>query len=447
MDSLHAYALRLNHKSIPLEALSELAYNIFCSGFTALPYALVEKLFTKYKPDQSPVEETEEGEQSIDGTAVENQTKSGSKKPARITSGENALHALVNSGLLIESPTGLVRFAHLQIAGYLASQAFTGGQELPAFPKILSALHVNTLRYMSVQGKLNGWVKNTLEHSDAPLYRNLFMVSRWLPDAPAKLPWRSPVMRMLIQMVQNEDLALHLRTRCLAALIASNDEAVSVLLKQLLDSESDTLCQLAAIGCGASQQTKTSNDLIKYLNDSNQNVASAACLSLGSFGTRLAFESMVDLLHNGDEGLQLAAAETLAFLPEGADALVKATSSDQFLVRRAAIAGLALIRTDWSANLLEKLAIEDAQWVIQNAATEALNTLHAPVAFIPQPLSPPTRPVGSSNMLANMARELFPVNLLPNTFWQPCKTVHKKSGCIRSAVPALNTRPGCHCLL
>jgi HEAT repeat protein len=389
MDSLHSYAIRLNHKSIPLDALSELAYSIFCSGLTALPYALVEKIFIKYKPDQSFVEESPEDEQSVDGTASENQTKSGLNKQARITSGENALNALVNSGLLIESPTGLVRFAHVQIAGYLASRSYPGGQELPPLPKILSALQINTLRYMAVGGKLNSWVKTALEQYDAPLYRHLLMISRWLPDAPAKLPWRSPVMRMLIQMVQNENSPSHLRQRCLAAIIASNDEAVSVLLKQLLDSESDRLCQLAAIGCGASQQTKTSSDLIKYLNSLNPNVASAACLSLGSFGTRLAFESMVDLLHNGDEGLQFAAAETLAFLPEGPDALQKATSSDQLLVRRAAVAGLALVRTEWSARLLEKLAIEDAQWVIQNAATEALSALNAPVAFVPQPLPEP----------------------------------------------------------
>jgi hypothetical protein len=388
MDALLAYVLRLNHKSIPLDALSELAYNIFCSGLTALPYDLIEKTFIKYKPDQSPSDESSD---PVSGTLETNSSQDikTTQKQVRISSGENALNALLESGLLVESPSGMIRFAHNQIAGYLASCAYVKDEELPLPQKPLSSLQVNTLRYLAVQGKINVWMKNTLEQHDAPLYRNRLMVSRWLRDAPANLPWRSPLMRMLIQMVHSDEIPFHLRTRCLAAVVASNDESVGILLKQFLDSESDTLRQLTSIGCGASQQTKTTGDLIKRLNDPNPEVSKAACLSLGSFGTRLAFESMVDMLNTGEESLQLAAAETLAGIPEGADILRNAASSDHFLLRRAAIAGLAQIRESWSTELLEKIAIEDAQWVIRNAAAEALEEFKAPFPYIPRPMPQP----------------------------------------------------------
>jgi hypothetical protein len=388
MDALLAYILRLNHKSIPLAALSELAYNVFYSGLTALPYDLIEKTLSKYKPDQSPSDEPSHFMNHTLEMSSGNKSKT-TQKQMQISSGENALNALLESGLLVESPSGMIRFAHNQIAGYLASCAYAKDQELPLLQKPLSSLQVSTLRYLAVQGKINTWMKQTLEQHDAPLYRNQLMVSRWLRDASANLPWRSPLIRMLIQMVHSDEIPFHLRARCLAAVITSNDDSVGILLKQFLDSESDTLRQLASIGCGASQQTKTTGDLIKRLNDSNPEVSKAACLSLGSFGTRLAFESMVDMLNAGEEGLQLAAAETLAVIPEGADVLRNAAASDNFLLRRAAIAGLAQIRESWSTELLEKIAIEDAQWVIRNAAAEALEEFKAPFPYIPRPMPQP----------------------------------------------------------
>jgi hypothetical protein len=408
IDSIHSYVIRLNHKNIPFEALSDLAYNIYCSGFTALPYDLVEKIFTKYNPEHSPAIVDQETGTDVQETETSGQLRVGQKKPARISSGANALNLLLENGLLQESPSGLVRFSHLQIAGYLASLAHKSGQDHPTVQKLFSSLQMNTLHFLAVQGKVNGWIKHLLEQPDKPLYRNMLMVSRWLSDAPKDVPWRSPLMRMLIQMAMSEQTPVHMRARCLAAVITSNDEGVAVLLKQLLESESDILRQFAAIGCGASLQTKMAGDLIKRLNDPNPNVSLAACLSLGSFGTRMAFESMIDLLNTGEEGLQLAAAATLARIPAGAEVLRQAALSDQLLVRRAAIAGLAHIRTEWSVDLLEKLAVEDAQWVIQNAASEALEAMKAPATNIPQPLPQPDQAGWLINYAGKHGRGIVP---------------------------------------
>jgi HEAT repeat protein len=387
MNDMLAYILRINHKNVPLEALAELAYTIFCSGLTALPYELVEASFSKYKPDQNLIAEDKPAEERTSDSTPEK--KSNPNKQVRISSGAGAANALLDNGLLEESSAGLVRFKHLRIAGYLASLAYQQGQELPSLDRPFSSLQLITLRYLAAQGKINTWIKHTLEKPGAPLHRNLLMAGRWLADAPADLPWRSPVIRMLLQLVQNEQLPVHLRARCLAAVTVSNDTAIPILLKQLLEAESPIARQLAAIACGASQQPKTTMDLIKCLNDPNPQVARAACLSLGSFGTRLAFESMVDLLNTGDEELQIAAAETLAMIPQGAEILRQAASSDQLLIRRAAIAGLSQLRVEWNEELLEKISLEDAQWIIRNAASEALATIQSPVMKIPRPLPQP----------------------------------------------------------
>jgi HEAT repeat protein len=383
-DAIFAYILRLKHKNIPVEALAELALNLFCSGLSSLPYELVERAFTKYKPDSAQT--VEDG--SDEETMIDTRPKQ-PKKPGKISSGSSALGSLLDSGLLVESSSGKVRFGHVRIAGLMACFGFSSGQQMPVLQNPPSPLQMNTLRYLAVQGKVNGWVKQLLERNDKPLYRNLMTAARWLPDAPSEAPWRSPLIRSLVQMASNEGTAFHLRARCIAALVASNDSGIPVLLKQLLEAESGLLRRLAAIGCGASQQPKTTLDLIKRLDDSDEDVARAACLSLGAFGTRLAFDSMVDLLKTGQEKLQLAAAETLAIMPGGVEILREAAFSDILLVRRAAIAGLSHIRTDKNLDLLEKIAIEDAQWIIRNSAAEALASLKATQSTIPKPLPPP----------------------------------------------------------
>ena len=62
----------------------------------------------------------------------------------------------------------------------------------------------------------------------------------------------------------------------------------------------------------------------------------------------------------------------------------EATSIDDLLVRRAAISGLRRIHEDWAIQILEELQIEDAQWVVKNAAAQAIEDYNRPDMYIPQ---------------------------------------------------------------
>jgi HEAT repeat protein len=64
--------------------------------------------------------------------------------------------------------------------------------------------------------------------------------------------------------------------------------------------------------------------------------------------------------------------------------------SENLLVRRSTVSGLVLIKQPWSKELLEKIAVQDGQWVVRNAAAQALEVLQKPAARIPSPLSPPS---------------------------------------------------------
>jgi HEAT repeat protein len=93
---------------------------------------------------------------------------------------------------------------------------------------------------------------------------------------------------------------------------------------------------------------------------------------------------------HGDEGLRLTAAECLAkSLPEGHEVLKEAIELEDILVRRAVVFGLSQIRELWVISLLEKVTIQDAQWVVRNGASQALEALQQPNPSIPHYLPDP----------------------------------------------------------
>jgi HEAT repeat protein len=97
--------------------------------------------------------------------------------------------------------------------------------------------------------------------------------------------------------------------------------------------------------------------------------------------------AVADVLLNGDERLRQAAAESLVYLPkQGPDIIREAAQVNDLLTRRAAVFGLLQIREPWSKQMLEKIAVEDGQWVVRNAAAQALDVLQERDPRIPRPL-------------------------------------------------------------
>jgi HEAT repeat protein len=111
---------------------------------------------------------------------------------------------------------------------------------------------------------------------------------------------------------------------------------------------------------------------------------------LVQIGTPQALEAVATALLQGNEDLRRAAAEALANDPkEGHEALREGIASDDILMRRAIVYGLARIPADWATALLQKTQIEDTQWVVRNVAVELLDNRSRPNPRVPRQLSPP----------------------------------------------------------
>jgi len=126
------------------------------------------------------------------------------------------------------------------------------------------------------------------------------------------------------------------------------------------------------ISCGSIGNPQLINDILSRLADPAADVRFIACLALSAIPIEDATNAIVEVLMSGDEELRQAAAESLALDAQvGQKLLQEAYTVEDLLTRRAAVSGIMRIRDPWAKQALEKMAIENNQWVVRNAAAQA----------------------------------------------------------------------------
>jgi HEAT repeat protein len=193
-------------------------------------------------------------------------------------------------------------------------------------------------------------------------------------------------MQHLAHILQDESQTMGTRARVLSALILSNDPNLSALFQHLIDSQKISVRKLAALGLGTQSSTQATNSLSNLFQDYPE-VSNVACLALVNIGTQPAMDAISNALLQGSEDLQKAAAEALANHPtEGHPILQAGAELEDLLVQRAVIYGLRRIHQPWTLALLEKIQIEEGQWVVKNAAAQAFEEMKLPDSRIPHVL-------------------------------------------------------------
>jgi len=401
-EAIEAYLNRLG-AGIPhaRPALEALCAQMVSSIQPVLTSRAAGSAIAAFEPGASNTPESDTPFESESAEAVstpETETQTLSATPGRIAV-PRVLSGLLERGVLRAQPGGRLRLAHPVLLGYLAAGHFQPSDQIISLlnqPEWLGK-HL-TLKYLARRLDLSDWLDeiapppaiDTLQHG-------LLGAARWLRDMPERLPMRSAVLRQLAGILQNDRLAYELRARSLAALVATGNPQTGVLFRQLLEDPDESSRRLAALGCGALQDTKAAPVLENLLKDTSLQVRRAACLALVAIGSQPALEAVAKALLQGDEELRNAAAEALANHPEeGYPVLEEASTMPDLMVRRAAVAGLGRVRkpldaSKWAIVLLQKLQLEDNQWVVKNAAEAALEEMLQSNTRIPRPMPPLTQ--------------------------------------------------------
>ncbi len=336
------------------------------------------------------------GEAPASGEAPEEKTPA--RKDKKTSHGAAAptpglLGSLAATGLVIAHPNNKMRFAHPVLAGFLAGRALSAYK---AEDNLLNQTDwigkLLAMHYLACHGDATMIAKNLLEWSRLPMHRPMLAAARWLRDAPRSAPWRGKVMSALADLLQSEGLPLALRGQAVAAFVVSEDPGVPALFRQLANTLSFELLRLVVLGSGAVGDTKAVKTLMGVLEAPSLTARRAACLALIAIGTNEALECVAHTLLNADEDLRRAAAEALANDAREGHAMLKdAVTMNDILLRRAVVYGLARTREPWALELLQKMRIEDDQWVVRNSASEVLDAMNAANdPRVPRPLKAPS---------------------------------------------------------
>jgi len=294
---------------------------------------------------------------------------------------------LVDTGLLQSHSESRLSFISPVIAGYLAGTAlvkFGGISEIQRQPTWTGKS--TALFYMAYGGDVTPAIQ-FLSKQDDFLCREQLGIARYLQIAPKNRPWRTLILRKLAALIQTEYRRLSFSAKVITAIALSGDPGVFTLLRQMLHSENVNLRLLSALACGMVGEPKLVDDLTPLLHETSPALVRACCLALVAIGDKRSLEIIIDALHHGTEEMRRSAAEALANHPiEGHPVLEEGSSNGDLMVRRAIIYGLMRIRQPWAIKILERMQLEDGEWIVRNAAIQAIEEIYNPDIYIPKPL-------------------------------------------------------------
>jgi len=296
---------------------------------------------------------------------------------------------LADSVLLENRRNGRMRFVHLTFGGILAGEVMNSASATIILNQEPWSGRSLALNSFAAKGDATEMVTALLSQPDEMLERNKISAGRFLRDAPRQAPWRARVMTALVELIKS-DKPVALRMQAIASIALSEDQAGAMLFRQLLQLSDKDIRRMAVLASGAIRDSKSTDQLIALIGDYIPQVRHAACLALVSIGTPQTLEAVARALLRGDEELRRAAAESLANnRVEGHAALMEGSSAKDILLRRAVVYGLARLHEKWVTEILEKIQVEDEQWVVRNAAVEVLESRTKVSPRVPRKLQSP----------------------------------------------------------
>ena len=113
---------------------------------------------------------------------------------------DRAIPDMVDNCILTSHLGDNVSFYHSVLMGYLAAFAMQEDEQLTSLiAQAPWSGRTLLLHYLAIHYDMNAIVDELLKQDiDDPLFRNLFMIARWIPDAPPSEFWRGEVMRQLL---------------------------------------------------------------------------------------------------------------------------------------------------------------------------------------------------------------------------------------------------------
>ena len=276
-------------------------------------------------------------------------------------------------------------FYYPTFGGYLAARALTrSGPDTIA--RILeqpdwSLMH-ETMRFFSAFNDIQPYLES-IQSDGSLLKEKLIRASLWLSNVEADSSAELGLLKILTKEIQSNPNYM-IKIRLVIALTKSLSKNIKGIFQHLLKSQDLDTRRAAAIGSGLLRDLSAVPFLIKQLNDSFPS-STSACYSLGRIGSPRSLEAIAECLLHGNELLRRASAESLSQnRSEGHPALREGILMDDLLVRYAVVHGLSLIPEDWAIGILDKMRIDEDEWVVRDLAQQVFEIHELGSPYLPK---------------------------------------------------------------
>jgi len=280
-------------------------------------------------------------------------------------------------------------FPHPTIAGFLAARGLRRSND-QVIQRILNqpdwSLVHETMRFFSAFNPVQPYLDQLV--SDSSLLKvRLMRACSWLPYLKVSSPEEQNLLRSITKEIYTNPIYF-VKLRFTIALARSGNPNTGTIFRHLLKTDNTDTKRAAAFGAGYVQDLASVPLLIDQMRDSFPASVSAS-YALGKIASPKALEAIADELLHGNELLRRAAAESLAQnRSEGHPALREGIAMDDLLVRYAVVHGLSLINESWAIDILDKLRIDENEWVVRDLAQHVFEVFETGSPYLPTPQLP-----------------------------------------------------------
>lgn len=264
-------------------------------------------------------------------------------------------------------------FSHPLWSAYLAACRLAETEQNPPPESLEAPQWIETVAFLAEMGDIGPTVTAWLRTPDDLFFSRLCTLGRWVQAAPTSVPWRNSTLALLGRAFIQLPAPPPVRRALGQALARTRAAGISHLFKQALRHSDPHIRTAALLGLSYVAGEADLPVFRAALSDPSPAVRHAAITGLATIGSDAALHELARVLLEGDQEISLAVGEALAHCgPDGVQVLHEATTMDDPLVRRAAVAGLARLQ---DRTALEEVIRTDPQWIVRVAAQTALDEL------------------------------------------------------------------------
>jgi hypothetical protein len=324
---------------------------------------------------------------------------------------------LIFNGFIRQNRKSEYRFSHPLILTFLASFQFN--DITTSDPGIFPQWETQSIAIglSAIRNQTQKWFEAVIKDTRSFIYLPGY-ISKILNLPSNSSDWKNRYFQTLSNLISNNNIPFGLRYRIIPAFWYA-DESVSLKFFQyLLNSPTEYIRKLALIGLIPYTNSAQVLQLVQSsMKDSSLTIRQIAILVLSTSHQQQALEYLMDLLIGGSEKDRFTAAEALTNCStSGMNVLKEAMQVEDLMIRRSAVFGLSHVREDWSKDILEETAVQDSEWMVKNAATQAFEYQNNPQIFIPRRPIPPSEAAWLIEFASQQGRGIpsgsFPMELL-----------------------------------